>query len=127
MTNRLKGDWLDPTRDRLNTWAEWLKAGGNSFLSDAGLTASYKEYEDGGQGYVPQYEHPEAEAMDRILCKVRDRDRKAYDILFDSYYKNMSIRQIEQIRKISTIRVRMRLEQGETMAAVYWDALKLTG
>jgi len=117
-------DWLEPTRQRLKAWADWLHASSGAMPGGYGLIGSYRERQDQGQGYVPPYENNEAEMIDRILCKVRDRDQIIYQALFDYYYEaSMSTRDIAEHLRVSKTKVLTFIKQGETMVSIWWDAI----
>lgn len=121
---RQQDDWLEPTRDRLRGWSRWLHATSGINGGSAGLVGGYCEYADHGQGQVPEYQDNDSEVIDRILCKVRDRDALIYQALFDYYYHHhLSTREIAESLRISKTRVLSCIKQGETMVAVWWDAI----
>lgn len=119
-------DWLEPTRDRLRQWAQWLKAERSPVCG--AVTVRYQPREiDPVHDALPD-EDGTAERMDRILCRVREVDAVVYCVLFEYYYhRDKSERDLAVDLRISRNKVSKLRMQGETMVDVWWRAIESSG
>lgn len=119
-------DWLEPTRDRLRQWAQWLKAERSPVCG--AVTVRYRPREVDPVHDVLPSEDGTAERMDRILCRVREVDAVVYCVLFQYYYHHeKSERDLAVDLHISRNKVSKLRMQGETMVGIWWRAVESGG
>jgi len=121
MTSKQRAEpWQDEVRGALAIWGMWQRSLPGGVHARAGLVACY--HERVSRETVTAQQNATAEAMDRVMCRVRQASDSAYRVLCLYYIgdENVSIRDIADALKVSRRRVEDLKRQGEAMASMLW-------
>jgi DNA-directed RNA polymerase specialized sigma subunit len=106
-------DWLNPTREMLNHWAEHLRSIKSDRLGYSSKAAYLSEpVEDAS---IP--EDDIADKMDRVLCKVKAINEESFRVLSLYYFHEYSERAIGLTLNKSKTKCRDLRLSGEIMVA----------